>query len=88
MRDDRDYRLDLSAAASGKASAPSQPDSKPGDVSARPFISVHFACCNLYLRIYRSADGTAYCGRCPKCAKPVNVAVGQGGTDARIFRVT
>jgi hypothetical protein len=53
----------------------------------RPFLSVLFACCSVYQRIYRNAEGTAYCGRCPKCGKPVRFAVGQGGTDARQFVV-
>jgi hypothetical protein len=97
MKDDRDYKLDLSSAAAdaaarseGDADAarpPSRPRSTPPP-TARPFISVQFDCCNVYLRIYRSADGTAYRGRCPKCGKPVHFAVGQGGTDSRVFRVT
>ena len=53
----------------------------------RPFISVQFACCNVYLRIYRSADGKHYRGRCPKCGVPVNFVVGEGGTSARTFVV-
>jgi hypothetical protein len=85
MKDDRDYKLDLSGAASGDTS-PQSPANPPP--TARPFISVQFDCCNVYLRIYRSADGTAYRGRCPKCGKPVHFAVGQGGTDARVFRVS
>jgi hypothetical protein len=81
MKDDRDYKLDLSPAA---GVTPSQPSAaKP---AKRPFISVHFTCCNVYLRIYRSPDGAAYRGQCPRCARPVNFPVGQGGTDARFFR--
>jgi len=54
---------------------------------ARPYLSVLFACCSVYQRIYRNAGGTAYAGRCPKCGKPVKFAVGSGGTDARQFVV-
>ena len=43
--------------------------------------------CAVYTRIYRSADGAAYHGRCPRCGKPVHFAVGPGGTDARTFIV-
>ena len=85
MRDDRDYKVDLSSAATG--AGPQQP-SDGAPTAGRPFISVQFDCCNVYLRIYRSPDGAAYRGRCPKCGKPVHFAVGQGGTDARVFRVS
>ena len=85
MRDDRDYKLDLSSTATN-ASAGGTPS--PSPATARPFISVQFDCCNVYLRIYRAPDGAAYRGRCPKCGKAVHFAVGQGGTDSRVFRVS
>ena len=86
MRDDRDYKLDLSSASTGDA-AGQQPDAG-ANAAGRPFISVQFDCCNVYLRIYRSADGAAYRGRCPRCGKAVHFAVGPGGTDSRVFRVS
>ena len=83
MRDDRDYKVELSSnsvgGTQGRASAAS---------TGRPFVSVQFDCCNIYLRIYRSADGTAYRGNCPRCGLPVNFVVGEGGTDGRFFRVS
>lgn len=79
MRDPRDYKLDLS---SSKLLA--EPEKKN---AARSYISVKFACCGVYQRIYRSADGTRYEGHCPKCARPVRFKVGAGGTDARFFVV-
>jgi hypothetical protein len=88
MRDDRDYKVELTAKAAGATSAPPTPDAAPaGAPAGRPFINIHFACCNVYLRVYRSADGQAYRARCPKCAQAVNFKVQPGGTDARIFRV-
>ena len=48
---------------------------------------VHFACCGVYQRIYRSPDGKRYEGHCPKCARPVKFRVAEGGTDARAFVV-
>jgi hypothetical protein len=78
--DPRDYKLDLSSASN---------DAKPiAPSGARPFLSIHFACCGVYQRIYRSADGLQYAGRCPRCGKPVRFDVGDGGTDCRYFKVS
>ena len=79
--DPRDYKIDLSTNAAS-ADAAQQPTS-----GSRPFIGVRFACCDVYLRIYRSPDGMSYRGHCPRCAKAVNFVVGPGGTDARTFVV-
>jgi hypothetical protein len=76
--DPRDYKLDVSGVQS------------PGESSAqqsRPFLSIHFACCGVYCRVYRNADGSAYVGRCPRCGKRVRFLVGEGGTDERFFVV-
>jgi hypothetical protein len=54
---------------------------------ARPYLSVHFACCGVYQRIYRDLDARSYHGRCPRCGKPVRFVVGPGGTDSRFFVV-
>jgi hypothetical protein len=78
--DPRDYKVELSGDGSAQDASASNSD-------ARPFIGVQFACCGVYTRIYRSADGAAYRGRCPRCGKPVNFVVGPGGTDARTFIV-
>lgn len=80
MRDDRDYKVDLSTAGS---------QGPAGDASRerRPFLSVLFTCCNVYLRVYRSADGSGYRGQCPRCGRIVTFAVAPGGTDERFFRV-
>jgi len=60
--------------------------SSGGTVSqARPWIAVHWKCCQTYSRIYRNKTGIAYEGRCPKCAAPVRATVGQGGTANRFF---
>ncbi len=78
MRDNRDYTLDLSSTRASAQAAPATP---------RPYLSVRFACCNVYMRIYRSPDGSSYRGRCTRCGKPVNFIIGQGGTDSRFFVV-
>ena len=80
--DPRDYKLDLRTTGA--------PDSRPaavGGSGSRPFLSVQFACCNVYQRVYRDAEGKAYRGRCPHCAQQVTFAVGDGGTSARSFIV-
>lgn len=53
---------------------------------SRAWLGVMFDCCGVYSRIYRTRDGRAYAGHCPKCNMPVRVEIGSGGTDARIFR--
>jgi hypothetical protein len=80
MTDPRDYKLDLST-------QPDRADANAPANSSRPYISVHFACCGVYQRIYRSADRKRYEGHCPRCARPVRFLVGPGGTDARQFVV-
>jgi hypothetical protein len=60
---------------------PAEPDGRRG----RKFVGVHFACCDVYSRIYLAPDRAAYQGNCPRCAKPVLIRVGPGGTDSRFF---
>lgn len=62
-----------------------QPD-RPTAHTGRAWLGLLFECCHAYGRIYRSADGTRYEGRCPRCGAPVSVRVGPGGTPARFFR--
>lgn len=79
--DPRDYKVELTSVptpTSGSGGVPS---------ASRPFLSILFACCNVYARVYRSSDGSAYRGSCPKCAVPVTFAVGEGGTSSRFFIV-
>lgn len=50
------------------------------------FLGIMFECCNVYARIYKNKEGTAYVGRCPKCMRTVKVPIGEGGTNTRFFR--
>jgi hypothetical protein len=80
MADPRDYKVEIASLADAQRDVPSSG-------SSRPFLSVKFACCNVYCRIYRNLDGTRYEGRCPRCGKPVRFLVDTGGTDSRFFIV-
>lgn len=57
-------------------------------VGVRRFVGVHFACCDVYQRIYVNCDQTAYVGHCPKCARCIRFEIGPGGTDARMFQAS
>jgi hypothetical protein len=59
-----------------------------GSFKGREYIGIHFACCNVYGRIYKNKEGTMYKGMCPRCMKRVQAKVGQNGsgTDQRIFQ--
>ncbi len=79
MSDEQPYILDISGVeGANRPSEPQRPE--------RPWIGVQFDCCGIYTRIYRNAAGDAYEGFCPKCARPVHVKVGPGGTPQRLFR--
>lgn len=56
--------------------------------AGRPALQVYFRCANVYLRVLRSADGSRYQARCPKCGKDVRFAVGEGGSAQRFFEVS
>ena len=51
------------------------------------FLGIHFVCCDVYSRVYTNRDQTAYVGHCPRCAKPIRLQIGSGGTDSRFFKV-
>lgn len=80
MSDPRDYKLELSSLPTAHPA--------PADAAARPYLSVLFACCGVYRRIYRDPAGQSYSGHCPRCAKSVRFPIAQGGTRARFFRVS
>lgn len=86
MPDEPAYILDLSADAAAAAEGGLASEHAAQETAGRPWIGIHFECCGIYNRIYRSPDGTAYEGYCPRCARPVRVKVGEGGTSHRMFR--
>lgn len=58
-----------------------------GPESARPWLGVWYRCANAYVKVYRSADGTSYTARCPKCGEATRFRVGEGGTSTRFFEI-
>ncbi|MEX2185810.1 MAG: hypothetical protein WD875_03405 [Pirellulales bacterium] len=76
--------LDLTSDVTSSAT-PSGGAGQTGAAGARRFVGVQFDCCSVYTRVYVNRDGTAYEGRCPRCARMVRLAIGPGGTDARFF---
>jgi hypothetical protein len=76
--DPRDYKLDIAGVK--------KPE-KSGASRDRPYLSIHFACCSVYSRVYRNKDGSAYAGRCPRCGRTIKFPIGDGGTDQRFFIV-
>lgn len=49
------------------------------------FLGIMFNCCNVYSRIYKNKEGTAYEGVCPRCFKKVQIKIGEGGSNRRFF---
>jgi hypothetical protein len=66
-------------------SSDARPPAEPRGKVDRRFLGVHFACCDVYNRIYLNSDGTAYQGYCPRCSKRITVHIGPGGSDSRFF---
>ncbi len=54
----------------------------------RDFLGILFDCCGVYARVYKSADGRHYAGRCPRCTRPIRFQVGEGGSGRRFWRVS
>ena len=58
-------------------------DEKP---KKRQYIGIWFDCCQTYGRLYKTADGRFYTGRCHKCLRTARARVGADGTERRFFR--
>ena len=65
-----------------------QEGSERTDASGKPFLMVWFKCAASYQKVFRNPDATCYVARCPKCAKTMEFAVGNGGQSRRMFEVS
>ena len=82
MRSQPDYIVKIDGLATPDTR---EPGKQAGTMKGRPWIAVKWQCCSVYSRIYRNRVGTAYEGRCPKCASPVRASIGSSGTNKRFF---
>ena len=83
MSDEPDYYVEI------RGLEPEAQAEAVGRVSGggrQPWVGIRFECCNVYARVYRNREGTAYTGRCPHCLREVRLQVGPGGTEARFFK--
>ncbi len=95
MAENPDYILDLSSLA-GQLDRQEPPVHEPptgespadepdAGSNSRKWIGVHFKCCDVYSRIWRNREGTAYAGHCPRCSRKVQARVGPDGVSTRFF---
>jgi len=74
------YHLDIE----GLEDSTSQP-CREGGLQGRRWVGIRFDCCDVYTRVYRNAEGTAYRGRCPHCLRTIRLRIGADGVDSRFF---
>ncbi len=66
--------------------SPTNPEpATPAPRGGRKFLGIHYACCDVYSRIYIATAGSHYSGRCPKCRQEVIVNIGGDGSSSRFF---
>jgi hypothetical protein len=78
-----DYILDIHGLP--KPQDDGNPSPRRAPRNARAWLAIRWRCCGVYSRIHRTRDGAAYAGHCPRCARPVRITIGEGGTDCRFF---
>lgn len=86
MADPRDI-VDINGLRPAVVSTPARSSAcaAPAAGPTRPFLMIWFRCCSTYGRLNKTRDGLFYEGRCPKCLAQLEVPVGEGGTNRRMF---
>lgn len=64
------------------------PAARGGSASRRPWIGIHFECCDVYQRVYRKPEDDHYLGFCPKCGRKIRLRVSADGVNAKFLRAT
>ncbi|MBN2563781.1 MAG: hypothetical protein JXQ75_22920 [Phycisphaerae bacterium] len=85
MPDESGYHIDVVSAVDGGEAGVTEPRQA---ARQRPWVGIHFECCDTYARIYRDTDAAKYEGHCPRCGRGITLRVGPDGVDSRIFRAT
>ena len=62
--------------------------SKQAPSERRAWLGIYFKCANVYRRIFKTEDGKAYRGLCPRCGQCLKIPVGRGGTSERVFEAS
>jgi len=85
MADEPDYILEIPGVEAPGAVGSTGQERQPSRDEPRRWIGVRFRCCDVYTRIWRNSQGTAYIGYCPRCGRKVRARIGPDGIDARFF---
>lgn len=82
-------RIDLSSDPfTGSVSHSSTTGADGTRLGGRPFMGIHFACCNTYLRVYPEGAGKTKTLHCPRCARTLKVEFSETGETARFRQIS
>lgn len=80
-----DYRVEISGLEGASGRLKSESKAPSAAAPGRPWLSIRWQCCGAYSRVYKSANGKTYDGRCPRCHRQLSIPIGPGGTNSRSF---
>lgn len=65
--------------------ASESPASSEPTPRGRPFVGIHFTCCDVYTRVYLDSRRDAHIARCPHCLRALFLRTGPNGWRERFF---